>query len=787
LTQAKGETTATAEQKLQGMHGSRAKLLSQVTNQQVEAKGKDEEERAKVAGDIQKIYQDTKTKVETALNSLDSKVQQAFDSGAAEAQKAFEDYVDKEMEAYKEERYSGAEGALLWTRDLFLDLPSEVNVFYKKGRKLYLQEMDIVLDKVVNIIGNALTNAKAEIANGKNRIQEYVAQLPQNLKTVGQEAATDIQGQFDELEQNVDSKQDELINTLAQKYNEKLQAVDSRIEEMKAANQGLFSKASNSMTGVINTINKLKDMLLSVLSKAAGVIGNIIKDPIGFLGNLISGIKQGFDNFVGNIGKHLQAGLIGWLTGTLGPMGIQLPDDIFSLPGIFSLVTQVLGVTFGHIRQKAVKRFGEPVVAGMEESVEVFQILRDRGAMGLWEQAQEQFSDLKETVIGEIKNMVITQVITAGVKWVLSLLNPASAFVKAAMAIYDIIMFFVNRGKQVLELVNAVVDAVAAIARGAVGGAAKLVENALARALPVVIGFLASLAGVGGLAKKVEKIIGKVRKRIDRAINKVLLKAKGLFKGKKGKGNKDKDGKFTQKDKDVGLAAFEKEEKPFVKNGAITQADARKVGKIVKDKHPVFKSITVVDGKDSWNYRYIFRASEKDTGTTQLEKSNHNFKQRAMNLKSQTISKKEQETGKKVHQIAQGSLVIAVGISNQGNLYATLNSGAAKTFSTSLSNILSRCDEKFVGTFGGDKHAEENLKQGVQAEGEKIVHLDVSNPICFDCETFIKEDEITTNTEFTGRRSRKRAKQEKEKIENQQLTLDDFLEGNKTKKRKNRE
>ena len=541
LNQAQTEASLTAQEQLQGMHGDRAQLLSQVTGQQVGAKGKDEQERAKIAGDIQKIYQQSKAKVETVLSSLDTKVQQAFDDGAAQAKQAFEDYVDQQMEAYKDERYSGLDGKGRWIRDLFLDLPSEVNTFYEKGRQLYLTKMDLVLDRIVNVIGTELTKAKAEIANGRKRIQQYVTKLPQNLKAIGQQAATDIQTQFDQLEQSVDSKQDQLINNLAQKYNENLQTIDSRIDEMKAANQGLVSKASNAIAGVIDTINKLKDMLLSVLNKAAGVIGNILQDPIGFLGNLISGIKQGFENFAGNITNHLQSGLIGWLTGALGPMGIQLPDDIFSLPGIFSLTTQVLGLTFDYIRAKAVKKFGEPVVAGMEQAVEIFQILRDRGAMGLWEHVQEQFNDLKETVIEEIKNMVITQVITAGVKWVLSLLNPASAFVKAAMAIYDIIMFFVNRGSQVLELVNSVVDAVAAIASGAVGGAAKLVENALSRALPVVIGFLASLLGIGGLAKKVEKIIGRIRQRIDKAIDKVLLKAKGLFKGKKGKGNKEED------------------------------------------------------------------------------------------------------------------------------------------------------------------------------------------------------------------------------------------------------
>ncbi|MEO0970173.1 MAG: DNA/RNA non-specific endonuclease, partial [Cyanobacteria bacterium J06639_18] len=418
-------------------------------------------------------------------------------------------------------------------------LPPVVNGFYQQGRRLYLQQMDGVLDRIVNIIAIGLANAKAHIANGRKTIQQYLAGLPQNLRALGQQAATDIQTQFDELEQTVDSKKDLLVDTLADKYKQNLQAIDSRIDQLKAANQGLVNKAFSAMTQVISTINNIKQMLLGVLGRANGVIGNILKDPVQFLGNLITGIKQGFQNFAGNIVTHLESGFVSWLTGTMAPMGIQIPDNVFSLPGVFSLVAQVLGLTYSNIRRKAVKRFGERTVLGMESSVEIFQVLRDQGVMGLWEQLQAQFSDLKETVIEEIKNMLVTQVITAGVKWILSLLNPASAFVRAAMAIYDIVMFFVNRGSQVLELVNAVIDAVAAIASGSVGGAAKLVENALARALPVAIGFFASLLGVGGLANRVERIIGRVRHRIDRAIDWILLKAQKAFgkflsKGKKG-------------------------------------------------------------------------------------------------------------------------------------------------------------------------------------------------------------------------------------------------------------
>ncbi|MDJ0747115.1 MAG: hypothetical protein QNJ32_27755 [Xenococcaceae cyanobacterium MO_167.B27] len=493
------------------------------------------------------LYSETKTKVESILSGLDKEVETAFDTGAADAKQLFEDYVDVRMSAYKAKRYSGS-GAARWVTDKLLGMPSEVNKFYKEGKNLYLNKMDRVIDQVVNIIGNGLSKAKNEVANGRKRVQDYVNQLPANLKSIGQEAASDIQSEFDSLEESVDAKQDELIDKLAQKYQENVQALDARIEEMKAANQGLVDKAANFIKGVIETIKKLKEMLKKVLAKVADVVGKIIQDPIGFLGNLVKGLKQGFDNFAGNIGKHLQAGLIGWLTGAMGGVGIQIPDDIFSLKGIFNLVMQILGLTWDYIKKKAVKLFGARVVAAMETGSEVFQALM-QGPDALWEYVKGQFGDLKETVIGAIKEMVITQVITAGIKWILGLLNPVGAFIKAAMAIYEIIMFFVNNAARIIDLINAIVDAVGAIAGGAIGAAAKLVENALAKAIPIVIGFLASLLGVSALAKKVQAIVKKVRKRIDKAIDKMLMKAKKavkkLFKGKKGKtgkGKKEKEG-----------------------------------------------------------------------------------------------------------------------------------------------------------------------------------------------------------------------------------------------------
>jgi hypothetical protein len=525
------------------------------------------------------------------------------------------------MDAYKDARYSGITGAALWLKDKFLTLPAEVNVFYQEGRQLYITKMDAVLDGIAILVEKGLNEAKDEIAKGRKAIQTKLDQQPANLRKALQQDAAAIESQFDQLEKSVEDKQNQLVDSLTQKYNEKLQAIDARIEEMKAQNKGWVDAAKEAVGGVIKTILELKNMLLGVLGRAATAVKKIIKDPIGFLGNLVAGVKQGFMNFVGNIATHLQKGLMGWLFGAIAEAGIQLPES-FDLKGILNLIMQVLGATWTFIRTRAVKLLGEKVVKAMETTAEIFKILINQGIMGVWEYIKEQLSNLKDVVIEGIKSFVSDSIIKAGVTWILGLLNPAGAFIKACKAIYDIIMFFVERGSQIVALVNAVVDSVSAIADGAIGVAASAVENALGKAVPVVISFMAALLGVTGISKKIREIIEKVQapigKAIDWLINKAvaLVKAAGKFLGF---GKEKKDEKADpEHDKKVqaGLDAIDQEKKKYEKEGKIERKDAEKVAATVKAKHPVFKSLTVVDGEDSWDYDYVASPGNRYKGAS---------------------------------------------------------------------------------------------------------------------------------------------------------------------------
>ncbi len=281
----------------------------------------------------------------------------------------------------------------------------------------------------------------------------------------------------------------------------------------------------DAVAGVIKTILQLKDLLLGVLAKAAQAVAAIIKDPIGFLGNLISAVGAGLQSFIANIGTHLKKGLVSWLLGTAAKAGLQLPEK-FDLKGILVLIASLLGLTWASIRgpDRRPRACPNRPWERSRPACQWCRRLMTGGIGGLWEELKEKVGDLKETLLGKISEYLIPTVLIAGITWIVSLLNPACAFIKACKVIIDIVTFIITRGAQILEFVNAVLDAVIAIAGGGAGGVPALIENALAKIIPVLIGFLAALLGIGGIADKVKKIFQALSKPVMKAVDWVVGK-----------------------------------------------------------------------------------------------------------------------------------------------------------------------------------------------------------------------------------------------------------------------
>ncbi|MCX4675634.1 hypothetical protein OG413_09990 [Streptomyces sp. NBC_01433] len=601
LAGAKEGAAASGAQAMTALTATRASAGKQVDGGKGDTKTKDEKKRAEVTAKLQKVYDGTKKDVETTLSDLDKKVDTAFTAGEKSARDAFTADHKRRMKKYKDKRYSGLMGKGRWVKDKFAGLPKEANDLYQEARKLYVSQMQTVISAVADLIGTELGKAKTRIAKGRTELKAEVDKLPADLKQFGEDAAKDFAGKFDDLEATVNEKSEQLVQDLASKYTAALNKIDEEIKKLQEANKGLIDKAKDAIVGVIKTINELKNLLLGILAKAASAIMKIIKDPIGFLGNLVKAVGAGLNLFITNIAEHLKTGVVSWLLGTAVKAGLELPAR-FDLKGIIQIIGSLLGLTWDNIRTRVTRKgVPEEAMSAVETSVPVAKNIAREGPAGAAKEIQAETGDLKSTILQKLTSYLIPTVIIAGITWILSLLNPASAFIRAVKGIIDIVTFIVTQGAQIADFVNAVLDAVIAIANGGAAGVPKLVEAALATSVPLLIGFLASLLGIGGLANKVKSVFHAVSRPVTRAIDKIVD-----FLTKKGKKFQDKS-----KSRDKNKINSEKSNGPTVR-------EVRKSFTIGGEQHTLLLSIKnkkphVEMASEHWNYlKKLIKSARRD-------------------------------------------------------------------------------------------------------------------------------------------------------------------------------
>jgi len=307
---------------------------------------------------------------------------------------------------------------------------------------------------------------------------------------------------------------------------------------------GVFSKVGKAFLGIAGEflnwagaqVISLLEIIFSVVApdavpyikKAQNAFQTIIKNPIGFVGNLVRAGKLGFQMFANNIGTHLKTALIKWITGPLGEAGVYIPKS-FDLMEIIKLVLSILGLTWQNIRTKLVKIIPEPILTGLEKTAGILVTLVKDGPVAAWEQIKTELSELKDSLITKVTEMITTEVVKAAVVKLVSMLNPAGAVIQAIIAIYKTITFFVEKIKQIAAVVASFIDSIAAIASGQIDGAAKKVEQTMANTLTIIIAFLAKFAGLGDIPEKIVGIIKKIRSPIDKGLDKIVAWLGGLL------------------------------------------------------------------------------------------------------------------------------------------------------------------------------------------------------------------------------------------------------------------
>jgi hypothetical protein len=260
---------------------------------------------------------------------------------------------------------------------------------------------------------------------------------------------------------------------------------------------------------------------MTYLQRARQAFRNILRDPVGFVGTLVRAAVQGFRQFGRNFLTHLRTALVGWLTGALSGANIYIPQA-FNLREIVKFVLSVLGLTWQNIRQKLIRAIGETAVTALETTFDIVRTLVTEGPAAAWEKIVEQLTNLRELVIEQVMTFVRDRIIVAAITRLVSMLNPAGAFIQAIVAIYNTVMFFVERMRQLIAFVRSAIDAIYPLSVGDVTRAANAMEQGLVQGLTLVISFLARLVGLGRVSDAVTNVIDRVRQPIDRALDRVV-------------------------------------------------------------------------------------------------------------------------------------------------------------------------------------------------------------------------------------------------------------------------
>src|SRR5262245_27740597 len=220
-----------------------------------------------------------------------------------------------------------------------------------------------------------------------------------------------------------------------------------------------------------------------------------------------------------------------------------------------------MGLTWANIRPKIVKKIGEKAVTIHETVVALLKKLFTGGHEALRAELKSFDGNLKGMVLDAILDWVVTKVITSAITKIASMFNPAGAIIQAIIMVYNVGSWLAANLSRILDFIESVVNSVDRIANGDVGGAAAFIEQSLAKMIPILIGFLASLLGLGGLADKVKSFITKVQaavgKAVDFVIDKVFNFVKKIIGKITGKGGKEDKRSEAEKQRDLDLGIKE--------------------------------------------------------------------------------------------------------------------------------------------------------------------------------------------------------------------------------------
>ena len=562
LTKAEGDMAALQAQALAALTTSRDATVKNTSSRQKGMVGSEESMRAKAGAEAKKTFDDAKIQVTTLLKPLASNAMAEWEAAKEVLVSQFKAdlaIVQKRVE----ERHAGVGGWFVGLWDAVTGLPGWAEEAYTKAEKKFGDGVIAKLTTISANVNSVIATCDLLIKNARNRIKEIFTALPESLQGWAAQEQAKFDGQLDHLHNEVIAARDKFNKDLVERSSQAVDEVRTEIAELRKKAGGLVGRIVSAVNRFLEDpvkfiIEGLLDLLgippasfWAVVAKIRKFVKDIADDPLKFAENMLKGLGKGFSLFFDNIFSHLIKGFISWLTGGLGNRGVQLPKD-FSLKSIITFFLQLMGITWPRIRKILAKHVGEKNVALLEKVYSLVSFLIDKGPEGIYEMIKEKLDP--KSIVDQVVQLAVDFLISAVVKAVsvriLLLFNPVGAILQALEAIYRVLKWIFQNAARIFTLIETVVNGIADILSGSIGGFAKAVEIALGMLIAPVISFLADYLGFGDLPSKIAEKIKSFQEWILGLIEKALVwiieKGKALLAAM-GIGGKDKEKKKEEK------------------------------------------------------------------------------------------------------------------------------------------------------------------------------------------------------------------------------------------------
>jgi hypothetical protein len=546
LQQASADMADLQEQALAALTASRSNTVSGMGARQHRMVGTEKQMRARLSSQARKIFSDAQTRVNTLLRPLTQKAMNKWEAGVAQLSTQFRQSLNQ-VKSWIDERHSGLGGALLAGWDALTGLPDWVTEEYDRAEKEFGDGVCELIQEISAEVNSVIATCEELIDNARQEIDDLFTQnLPESLQGWAAAQRQRFQGQLNNLQNQVTKTRDDFHRDLSRRAVRAVREVQDEVQKLREEAKGLLGRIADAINaflqdpikfiieGLLKLVGISPASFWALVNKVQQVIDDIADDPERFINNLVTAVGQGFQRFFDNIAKHLMQGFLDWLFGGLGAVGVELPADL-SPKSIITFFLQLMGISWPRIRQILVRHIGEENVALIEKAWELLSVLIQQGPAGIYEMIKERLDprQILNMVIDAAIDYLTSALIKNVTARVIALFNPVGAILQAIELIYKVLKWIFENAAKLFSFIETIVNGLADIIAGNISGMAKAVEKALAKLIPPVIDFFASLIGVGDLPDKVVETVKKlqdwVESILDRAIGWLVDKGRKLL------------------------------------------------------------------------------------------------------------------------------------------------------------------------------------------------------------------------------------------------------------------